>query len=84
MAGGVAAKELDLAAAAVQFFGQQAEEGLVGGGIHRWGGDPDAEFLPQGAEDFIGGRPGLQFDGEQEAVRMQTEVPSRSGGRRRV
>ena len=59
VAGGVAAKEFDLAAAALQFFGQQAEQGFIGGGIHRRGGDANAEFLTQGAEDFVGGSPGL-------------------------
>jgi hypothetical protein len=73
MSRGVAADELDGALGAAEGFGQQEQQGLVGGGIDWRGGDPDLEFVADGLSDFIAGGARLEFDGELHPIRLDTE-----------
>ncbi len=69
----VAADEFDAIPGAIEFFGEQLEQGLVGGGIDGRGGDFDFQFRAGRADDLIGRGARLEFDGEQSAVRLGAE-----------
>jgi len=62
VAGGVAAHQLDVVARTIQPRREQANEGFVGGRVHRGSGDFDAQFVAQGFADFVRRRARLQFD----------------------
>jgi len=55
------ANQFDPVASAIQNAGEQTDERLVGGRIHRGGGDSDAQLAAQGFADFIGRRARLEF-----------------------
>ena len=65
---GAAADQFQFAARAIERVGQQTEQRLVCGGVHRWRGDADAEFRALRSADLVLRGAGLQFDGERDAV----------------
>ena len=79
----VAAQQFDPATGAIEPFGQQSNQGIVGGGVHGWRGYPDSQFGagPAMRHDFIGGRTGLQFHRQQGAVRLRTKKIGKRHGR---
>ncbi len=74
MTRGLATDQLDLVSAAVKFFGQQTDEGIVGGGIHRRGGDFDAELVAERIADLIAGGAGLQFHRKHGPFRTRPQI----------
>lgn len=68
MAGSVAADEFHLIAGAIEDLRQQTQECCIGGGVHRRGGDFDAQFISERFADFADGRPRLKFDGQKQAA----------------
>ncbi len=75
--GSLAAYQLHLASRAIQPIRQQPNEGFVSGIVHGWGTDSDAQFTPQRLADFAGGGAGLDFYGQQHAIRLPAEVSGR-------
>ena len=82
-----------LAARAIEGVGQQTEQRLVCGGVHRWRGDADAQFPALRSIDLALCGPRLQFDVERDSVGMGSDesgkrplTPFRSGwnGKRRA
>jgi len=75
----VSAQKFDAIARAIQFVGQQPEQGFVRGGVHRRRGDFDAEFVAQRLADFVGRGARLQFHREQKTIgsRRQKRLQSR-------
>src|SRR5438552_547029 len=73
MARGMAADQLYPAARAIELFSEQPKQGLVGGCIHGRRSDLDAQFVAERLADFIGGRARLQFNREQNAVRLDAK-----------
>jgi hypothetical protein len=65
--GRLAAEQGYVVAGAAEAFGEEIDEGLVGGGIHRWGGEADFEFGAVFAGDSVGGGARLDFEGELDA-----------------
>ena len=68
VARGLAADDLDRAARAAEFFGQQINQSLIGGGIHRRRGHFDFQLPSQRAADFIFRRARLEFYRQMDSV----------------
>jgi hypothetical protein len=73
MAGSVAAHQFDPTTGTIQRFGQKAEQGLVGGGVHGRGGDFDSQFIAERFADFVGRSARLQFDGQQQSIGLDSQ-----------
>jgi hypothetical protein len=58
----VAAHKLDAISGAIEYFGEQLNESLVGGRIDRWRCNFHPQLIAQRFADLIGSRPGLEFD----------------------
>jgi hypothetical protein len=58
----LAANQLHRAAGALKFVGQQSKQGVIGGGVDRWGSHFDSQFITQGFADFVFAGARLQFD----------------------
>lgn len=71
----VAAHQFDGTARAIQPFGEQPDQRVVRGGLHRRGGDPDAQFVAGSVSgnDFIGGRARLQLHRQEHSVGLGTK-----------
>ena len=69
----MAAHQFHAVAGTIQKLGEQPEQGLVGGGVHRRRGDFDAQFVAQRLADLIGGGARLQLHGQQYAFRVRLE-----------
>jgi len=68
VARGFAADDLDCAARATEFFGQQINQGLIGGGIHRRRGHFDFQLASQRTANFIFRRARLEFYRQVDSV----------------
>jgi hypothetical protein len=68
LSGGEAVFDVDLGAGAVEEFGEEIYEGVVGFGIDGWCCDSDAEVVAEFALDGVLGGAGLDADGEEDVV----------------
>ena len=73
VARGVATRQLDPVAGAVQMLGEELDERLVGGGIDGRSGDFDAEFVAERLPDLVGRRARLELDRQEDAVGLDAE-----------
>jgi hypothetical protein len=71
--GRMATQELHFIARTIEHVSQQAEQGFVGGGIHRGRGDFDAKFRSHERGAFIFGCARLDFNGKGDAVGVRGE-----------
>lgn len=80
VARGVAPDQFHLAARAIQGGGEQAEQGFIGGSLYRWRRDADAQLRTGAGVDFISGRPGLQLDGQRDALGLRVDEAGQGTG----
>ena len=71
---GATSDEFDLAASAVQPFGEEMKERFVGGIVYWRSGQSDAQFVPKGAKNGVPRGTRLDLEGEQDLARLSGEV----------
>jgi hypothetical protein len=66
--------DLHRTAGAFEDFSQELHKGFVRGGIDRWGGDFDFQFVAEHIADFVPRSARLDFGVEQHAVALHFQV----------
>jgi hypothetical protein len=69
----MAAHELHLATRTIQGIREQAYQGLIRGGIHRWRGDFDAQLVAKRFANSTDRRAWLEFDRNQNSAGLNPE-----------
>ena len=80
VARGIAAHQFDLVPRAIQSFGQQPQDGFVGGGINRRGCHFHAQFISERFANLIDRGAWLDFDRQPQPVRLDSQVSRKSCG----